>query len=89
MMVMMMMTIVYLIMKRIIETAYESRSGQNMLHRCHLQPNQKFYDNRQNRIEKNKQIQVLGVGMLLRKAATCSTPVNIIFSIDQQYEEDY
>ena len=42
------------------------------------------------KIEKKKnQIQVLGVGMLLRKAATCSTPVNIIFSIDQQYEEDY
>ena len=39
-------------------------------------------------LEKN-QIQVLGVGMLLRKAATCSTPVNIIFLIDQQYEEDY
>ena len=39
--------------------------------------------------KKNQQIQVLGVGMLLRKAATCSTPVNIIFSIDQQYEEDY
>ena len=42
------------------------------------------------KIEKKKtQIQVLGVGMLLRKAATCSTPVNIIFLIDQQYEEDY
>ena len=87
----MMMTIVYLIMKRIIGTVHESRSGQNMLH---LQRNQIFHDNWQNRkeffffLEKN-QIQVLGVGMLLRKAATCSTPVNIIFSIDQQYEEDY
>ena len=29
--------------------------------------------------KKKKQIQVLGVGMLLRKAATCSTPVNITF----------
>ena len=82
---MMMMTIVYLIMKCIIGTVHESRSGQNMLH---LQRSQIFHHDWQNRIEKT-QIQVLGVGMLLRKAATCSTPVNIIFLIDQQYEEDY
>ena len=85
MMVMMMMTFVYLLMKRMIETAHESRSGQNMLH---LQRSQIFHHDWQNRIEKT-QIQVLGVGMLLRKAATCSTPVNIIFSIDQQYEDYY
>ena len=80
-----MMTIVYLIMKRIIETVHESRSGQNMLH---LQRNQIFHDDWQNRIEKNPNPGAWGGDAVEEGCHVLHAGKHHLF-IYQQYEEDY